>query len=116
MLQLNQSSKKNVEITNEKKAKLVLSFHMLRLIDAQEKHFRHKGSLKGEWGCLMTSKRRDWHSYRRDDEEFAAHEVEKAHGASAVGIGEQCAVMAPCHPSPLGVWVLWHCGRWKKNK
>lgn len=53
----------------------------------------------------------DWHSYRRDDEEFAAHEVEQAHGAGAVGVAQQGAVMAPRHPSPLGVWILWHCGK-----
>lgn len=58
----------------------------------------------------MTSRR---HRYRRDDKEFAAHEVEKTHGASAVGVGQEGAVMAPCHPSPLGVWVLRHCSRLK---
>lgn len=68
---------------------------------------------RGERGCLMTSKRRH---YRRDDKEFAAHEVEKTHGASAVGVGQEGAVMAPCHPSPLGVWVLGHCSRLKRQK
>lgn len=46
--------------------------------------------------------------YRGDDEEFAAHEVEEAHRARAVGEGQQRTVMAPRHPPPLGVWVLWN--------
>lgn len=48
--------------------------------------------------------------YRRDDKKFAAHEVEKAHGACAVCEGQQSAVVTPCHPTPLGVRVLGHCG------
>lgn len=52
--------------------------------------------------------------YRGDDEQFAAHEVEEAHGAGAVSVGQQGAVMAPRHPSPLGVRVLWHCNRQEK--
>lgn len=82
----------------------------------EEKKVRHRDNLEGKRGCLMTSKRRDGHGYRRDDKEFAAHEVEQAHGSSAVGVGQQGAVMAPCHLSPLGVWVLWHCGRRIKKR
>lgn len=55
-------------------------------------------------------------SYRRDDEQFAAHEVEEAHGAGAVGEGQQGAVVTPRHPAPLGVGVLGHCDGRRQNK
>lgn len=54
--------------------------------------------------------------YRWDDKKFAAHEVEKAHGARAVCEGQQSAVVTPRHPSPLGVRVLGHCGGNERKK
>lgn len=54
-------------------------------------------------------------AYRLDYKQFAALEVKQAHGARAVGEGQQGAVMAPRHLPPLRVWVLWHCGETKRD-
>lgn len=64
----------------------------------------------------MRSQRRERRGYRRHDEEFAAREVEEAHGAGAVGVGQQGAVVAPRRPPPLRVRILRHCGRQEKKK
>lgn len=63
---------------------------------AAETHRRHLG--------------RGWAggAYRRDDEEFAAHQVEDSHGASTVSVCQQGTVMTPHHLSPLRWWVLRH--------
>lgn len=53
----------------------------LASMHAQEQKENVKDSSEGDGGVVV------WWRYRWDDKEFAAHEVEKTHGAGAVGEG-----------------------------
>lgn len=45
-------------------------------------------------------------SYRGNDKQLASHEVEHPHSARALCVGQQRTIIAPRHPSPLGLGVF----------
>lgn len=50
-------------------------------------------------------------TYRRYNEELAAHQVEDSDRAGAVSIRQQGTFMTPCNLTPVRVRVLGHCRR-----
>lgn len=45
-------------------------------------------------------------THRSNHEELTPHEVEHPHGAGALGVGQQRAIVAPGHTPPLGLRVF----------